>query len=753
MVPGFGGAEAVRAAAPQATVRPVGPDEAEAVAAEADLDRLTVLVVEGAAPPDLPGTHTMAAQHFLLDRDDIAAYVSGQDGHHSAVGDTENIDAIIDRIHHLTAGWPLLVARACDALSWRRGGTASSGHRLDLAEYAVAATLREHTLATMPQAWSDALTYLAVAGTSSLRELVEGVTTIGAVNDLRTVGLVTLANTPRHQIVVMNPVHATLIDEELRADDPEQVHRILRRAADLRSALRVSDGGLAAAYELGDLELCAEILDWFGIMISEAQRPIMHAALRAMSAETMRRHPGAALRAEMNGFLAIGTTRLRVPVTPEAIHELHRSGEAATLLNQSGIGVAARRYWGQLTSAAKLARRAEPVADLVLSQEEEAAGIVPLWYLQTGMACQLAGDVGDAERLYAKGWRVRAWDNSGVAGPDLAAKQAVLHAWLGNRAPARDWLRTAAETGSVAAGVPNWVATGIDSDLRLARALLAVDDLQQPADDVTPVGHDPFGEFWAYRMWVQAQQAVRAGQPSAVPSIVERHASGRPSATAADGVPHRMCALVLAEAAMAQRNGTVAQRELAVCGADFAPAAPAAVRLQLLLGEPAAARDLAATWLSREPHHQRVRAELLLLHAAAELRADDRPAAHTLVGRWEKAVANGTAASSTLLTLPHTALLDVLGLLTVTPAEAALKEPIYPDSVTVIDLTTREREVLRLLADGLSYTELAAQRYVSHNTVKSQVRSIYSRLGVSSRDEAIARATQLGLLRLDTPAC
>ena len=48
--------------------------------------------------------------------------------------------------------------------------------------------------------------------------------------------------------------------------------------------------------------------------------------------------------------------------------------------------------------------------------------------------------------------------------------------------------------------------------------------------------------------------------------------------------------------------------------------------------------------------------------------------------------------------------------------------------------------MLRLLAAGLSNPEIAAELVVSRNTVKTQVSSIYHKLNVSSRKEALATA-------------
>ena len=60
-------------------------------------------------------------------------------------------------------------------------------------------------------------------------------------------------------------------------------------------------------------------------------------------------------------------------------------------------------------------------------------------------------------------------------------------------------------------------------------------------------------------------------------------------------------------------------------------------------------------------------------------------------------------------------------------------------------LTDAELRVLKLLPTT-SYAQMAATLYISHNTVKTHLRSIYQKLGGSSRSEAIERAVELRLL-------
>jgi LuxR family maltose regulon positive regulatory protein len=61
-------------------------------------------------------------------------------------------------------------------------------------------------------------------------------------------------------------------------------------------------------------------------------------------------------------------------------------------------------------------------------------------------------------------------------------------------------------------------------------------------------------------------------------------------------------------------------------------------------------------------------------------------------------------------------------------------------------LTERELDVLRLLAVGQSNPEIARTLYVEVNTVKTHVKSLYGKLGVHSRVQAVRRARELTLI-------
>jgi DNA-binding NarL/FixJ family response regulator len=64
------------------------------------------------------------------------------------------------------------------------------------------------------------------------------------------------------------------------------------------------------------------------------------------------------------------------------------------------------------------------------------------------------------------------------------------------------------------------------------------------------------------------------------------------------------------------------------------------------------------------------------------------------------------------------------------------------------ELTGRELEVLRLLAEGLPNKTIAQRLDISEHTVKFHVNSLLGKLGAASRTEAVVRATRLGLILL-----
>jgi DNA-binding NarL/FixJ family response regulator len=87
-------------------------------------------------------------------------------------------------------------------------------------------------------------------------------------------------------------------------------------------------------------------------------------------------------------------------------------------------------------------------------------------------------------------------------------------------------------------------------------------------------------------------------------------------------------------------------------------------------------------------------------------------------------------------------------------ARRALERPslfniAVPNVAGVISLSDREQEVLDLIARGFSYGEIARVKSITMHTVQSHIKSLYRKLEVHSRSEAVYEATRMGLLAKD----
>ncbi len=149
--------------------------------------------------------------------------------------------------------------------------------------------------------------------------------------------------------------------------------------------------------------------------------------------------------------------------------------------------------------------------------------------------------------------------------------------------------------------------------------------------------------------------------------------------------------------------------------------------------------------------------ELLVLRAlACQARATSTARSPRWTARWRSPSPRATSACSSTRgppwprsspaaarRSPASYASRLLGAFDDRPALPARRQPL------VEPLSERELEVLRLLASDLDGPEIAAELFISLNTLRTHTRNIYAKLGVSSRRAAVTRAAELGLLSRD----
>lgn len=168
-------------------------------------------------------------------------------------------------------------------------------------------------------------------------------------------------------------------------------------------------------------------------------------------------------------------------------------------------------------------------------------------------------------------------------------------------------------------------------------------------------------------------------------------------------------------------------------------------------GSHATAIDVCQRLLREEVPTPRVRISLLGIQAAAELargrRADAVRAAAALVHEVHAA-----DLCSSLLYVPRATLADLegdvdgLGALLAKVDALGLEHDVFPVPSAQAELSEREREVLAALARTGSVNGVAIALFVTTNTVKTHLRSIYRKLGTHSARETVQRAVEFGLI-------
>ncbi len=89
----------------------------------------------------------------------------------------------------------------------------------------------------------------------------------------------------------------------------------------------------------------------------------------------------------------------------------------------------------------------------------------------------------------------------------------------------------------------------------------------------------------------------------------------------------------------------------------------------------------------------------------------------------------------------------VRGLAVLDPAVTELSELVHPAAATS-ELTSREEEVLALMAEGATNRAIAQELTISEHTVKFHINAILSKLHAQSRTEAVVQAIRLGLIKV-----
>jgi DNA-binding NarL/FixJ family response regulator len=176
-----------------------------------------------------------------------------------------------------------------------------------------------------------------------------------------------------------------------------------------------------------------------------------------------------------------------------------------------------------------------------------------------------------------------------------------------------------------------------------------------------------------------------------------------------------------------------------------------------IVGEATNGREAVDLWKEHRPDVTLLDLRMPELDGVAaikEIRAIDEKARFVVLTTFDgdediyRAIQAG-AKGYLLKDVPREALMDCIRRVhageTCVPVHLAMK---LADRVSGETLSDREIDVLKLMALGKSNKEIGSSLFISEGTVKSHVKSIFAKLNVISRTEAVANASRRGLIRL-----
>lgn len=658
----------------------------------------------------------------------------------------------VSAIHDQSAGWPGLARTLLSALV---NETGSTDHET-LFKRLVLRYLRREVPAffTGADAAPSPFTLaLPIKLTAEIAAAIVGASRapsmLGALEDD---GLVTSEIVDGETVYQWIPIVQTVLCEELKRLYPLEVNSLharlaewFRDAGEPGNALMHADAGAAR-------ELVAAILQEFWLQLVLSDFEVVESVLSRSPLEEfaeysrirMLRHMVATARAKGTDDLP-----LRLPARADQLEEWGRSPGVRALLDKSLMHMFTSWKRGDFDTMTSLASKVEIiVAGAEASRRAEVSDLLCTVYFHTGSVRQLVGDFTGSTPMLEAAFRTSALSAIARARCNAAMALAVNSAVAGEPARAERWLVKADASPQPLGRNARFVRAG----RQIARALIASDRLERGKAEtaVHELDSDLPEELWVFGLYARAQFALLWGNRMAMIQQITKERSAHPSSPGVPSAADWLLPMAEADLYMSLGRGNHAQAALDSASSLHAQAAVARARLALLSGHPEAALTSCAEarWdSSLTPREIR---ELTLIQAAAHAQAGRPAESTTLLEELLHEHRQGAPASvfalipRSLLTMLVTGARgadDLLAAMT----EADVRD-VFPEQLDLIKLTARETVVLTELARDADVQDIAAALHVSIATVKSQRNSIYRKLGVSSREEAVALGREYGLI-------
>ncbi|MCK3769752.1 LuxR C-terminal-related transcriptional regulator [Microbacterium aerolatum] len=549
----------------------------------------------------------------------------------------------------------------------------------------------------------------------------------------------------------MHPfIRSALAEDAVQRVPGEERHRLIARA--VRSSLIHRDPLQALREALGtdDAALATEVILSNMVELLET-RDATYEVFRGVPTSRFRGYPVLTMMLVLLSNLSMDTRprALQLFATESLFHRMQpKRGSHRERVLYRAFEAAALRMTPLSRQALPLIRRA--VSDFSALNDDDALALGrmgPMLQVHLGVSAMYLGNLELARSCFDIAY-ARHIEAGRADMVDPLSMRAGIAALTGEIGLARRLLAEA----DVAVWPPGWREWTPADFFNLGMAVLAVEDGDPDAASrhLAARGPDPdLTEHWTLFGFVDARRARLAGEAEAGLVQLERLRERRKSEAV---TPFGRALLDAAEAELRLSLGDAegARRAVASAAKHNNTAHVVLARAELALQRPAAAAVHARQLLAKTlAPRTRIDAELVLVCSA--VRAGHVEDADAIAERIAELV-RATQMHAPLRIVPAEdrvavrAALERAGL-PESDLELVGAETLNSESTPPAVLTPREQAVLEVLADTGALDEIAERLFVSRNTVKSQLRSIYRKLDVSSRDAALTRAAALGLFQ------
>lgn len=496
---------------------------------------------------------------------------------------------------------------------------------------------------------------------------------------------------------------------------------------------------------------------WFGnvaAMLSDNSE-LLHQTLETMPAEVLRANPSMEVMREALQTATADDDDSKA-ATARAFADacarlVTRRWDSMTLNELLVVGTGALiqlRLVGRFEDSEALGDRLSARTVALAATQQAARGRLGLFHLHRGVTFSLLGDDASAIRSYSRAWEQAIGGHADFVRSNAAANLALTYALNGETPLARRWLQrhrsldTRDWPGHQRLSVGGHVAAG----------MLALDRLDDEAarEELRQVdGDGPSGELWPFVAFLHARLALHRGTARQALAHIEHLRAARDRDVATRGAASALMSRAQADLLIANGQGERARRVIQDAQTFKGLTSLPTARLRVLGGQVESGRYVdRLTWDPATSTRDRL--EMLLIGALSALRRhDERTAARLANQAIELYGETGIlSAFATIPLLELTRLLDLAeqGLGPGDLAVLAQQPAMYPERLVLVALSEREQAVLNALATMRSRQAIADALFVSVNTVKTQLASIYEKLGATSREGALRKAVERGLL-------